>query len=38
VPVGHRVHQHGVQPDKNRFAPLYSSEGKIDTNKGLLPL
>jgi hypothetical protein len=38
VPVGHRVHQHGVQLDKNRLAPLYSSEGKIGTIKGLLPL
>jgi hypothetical protein len=38
VPVGHRVHLHGVQPDKNRLAPLYSSEGKIGTINGLLPL
>jgi hypothetical protein len=38
VPVGHRVHLHGVQPDKNRLAPLYSSKGKIGTIKGLLPL
>jgi hypothetical protein len=38
VPVGHRVHLHGVQPDKNRLAPLYSSKGKISTIKGLFPL
>jgi hypothetical protein len=38
VPVGHRVHLHGVQPDKNHLAPLYSSEGKIGTINGLLPL
>jgi hypothetical protein len=38
VPVGHRVHIHGVQPDKNRLAPLYSSSGQVGTNKGLLPL
>jgi hypothetical protein len=38
VPVGHRVHLHGVQPDKNRLAPLYSSKGQIGTIKGLLPV
>jgi hypothetical protein len=38
VPVGQRVHQHGVQPDKNCLAPLYTSKGKIGTIKGLLPL
>jgi hypothetical protein len=38
VPVGHRVHQHGAHPDKNRLAPLYSSSGKIRTIVGLLPL
>jgi hypothetical protein len=38
VPVGHRVHQHGSHPDKNRLAPLYTSKGKIGTIKGLLPL
>jgi hypothetical protein len=38
VPVGHHVHLHGVQLDKNRLAPLYSFEGKIGTIKGLLPL
>jgi hypothetical protein len=35
VPVGHHVHPHGVQPDNNRLAPLYSSKGKIGTIKGL---
>jgi hypothetical protein len=38
VPIGHRVHQHGAHPDKNRLAPLYSSSGKIGTIVGLLPL
>jgi hypothetical protein len=38
VPIGHRLHQHGVQPDKNRLAPLYSSKGNISTIKGLIPL
>jgi hypothetical protein len=38
VPVGHRVHQHGAHPDKNRLAPIYSSSGKIGTIVGLLPL
>jgi hypothetical protein len=38
VPVGHCVHLHGVQLDKNRLAPLYSSKGKIGTIKDLLPL
>jgi hypothetical protein len=37
VPVGHRVHQHGSHPHKNQLAPLYTSEGKIGTIKGLLP-
>ena len=35
---GIRMHEHGIEPDKDKLAPLYQAGGVMGNVKGLLPL